>query len=113
MLKMRSITSQLLLPSASAAERAQPPDEFLKVDRAAATASPPYARSVKQQASVEKKVGLGERVAVKGTHSSSKMAIIRDASGLLAICGICRNSLRSIEPEPSLFEMGRARYRGV
>ncbi len=31
------------------------------------------------------------------------MAIIRDASGLLAICGICKNSLRSIEPEPSLF----------
>jgi len=36
------------------------------------------------------------------THSSSNIAIIRDASGLFAICGICRNSLRSIEPEPSL-----------
>jgi hypothetical protein len=43
----------------------------------------------------------------KVTHSSSNMAIIRDASGLLAICGICRNSLRSIEPEPSLFQMRR------
>lgn len=41
----------------------------------------------------------------KDTHSSSKIAIIRDASGLLAICGICRNSLRSIEPEPSLFQV--------
>lgn len=41
----------------------------------------------------------------KATHSSSKMAIMRDASGLLAICGICRNSLRSIEPEPSLFHV--------
>jgi hypothetical protein len=30
------------------------------------------------------------------------MAIIRDASGFVAICGICRNSSRSIEPEPSL-----------
>jgi hypothetical protein len=35
------------------------------------------------------------------------MAIIRDESGLLAICGICMNSLRSIEPEPSLFQMRR------
>ena len=31
------------------------------------------------------------------------MAIIRDASGLFAICGICRNSLRSIDPDPSLW----------
>jgi len=30
------------------------------------------------------------------------MAIIREASGLVAICGIWRNSSRSIEPEPSL-----------
>jgi hypothetical protein len=30
------------------------------------------------------------------------MAIIRDASGFVAICGIWRNSSRSIEPEPSL-----------
>ena len=30
------------------------------------------------------------------------MAIIRDANGLLAICGICKNSSRSIDPEPSL-----------
>jgi len=37
------------------------------------------------------------------THSSSNMAIIRDASGLFAICGICRNSLRSIDPDPSLW----------
>jgi len=35
-------------------------------------------------------------------YSSSKMAIIRDANGLLAICGICKNSSRSIDPEPSL-----------
>jgi hypothetical protein len=31
------------------------------------------------------------------------MAIIRDASGLFAICGIERNSFRSIEPLPSLY----------
>ena len=31
------------------------------------------------------------------------MAIIRDANGLFAICGICRNSLRSIDPDPSLW----------
>lgn len=37
-----------------------------------------------------------------GTYSSSKMAIIRLASGLLAIWGIWRNSSLSIEPEPSL-----------
>lgn len=37
-----------------------------------------------------------------GTHSSSKIAIILDASGFVAIWGICRNSARSIEPEPSL-----------
>ena len=35
-------------------------------------------------------------------YSSSKIAIIRDASGLVAIWGIWRNSSRSIEPEPSL-----------
>lgn len=33
------------------------------------------------------------------TYSSSKIAIIRDASGFVAICGIWRNSSRSIEPE--------------
>jgi hypothetical protein len=55
---------------------------------------------------VGKGVGVGERVVeIKVTHSSSKMAIMRDASGLLAICGICRNSLRSIDPEPSLFHV--------
>jgi len=31
------------------------------------------------------------------------MAIIRDASGLFAICGMERNSFRSIEPLPSLY----------
>lgn len=36
------------------------------------------------------------------THSSSKIAIIRCAKGLFAICGICRNSSLSIEPDPSL-----------
>lgn len=36
------------------------------------------------------------------THSSSNMAIMREASGFEAICGIWRNSSRSIEPEPSL-----------
>jgi hypothetical protein len=51
--------------------------------------------------------GKGDCVIRSCTHSSSNMAIIRDASGLLAICGICRNSLRSIEPEPSLFQMRR------
>ena len=56
-------------------------------------------------------MGLGRKG--YATHSSSNMAIIRDASGLLAICGICRNSLRSIEPEPSLCEMRRTCYRGV
>lgn len=30
------------------------------------------------------------------------MAIIRCAKGLLAICGICKNSSRSIDPDPSL-----------
>lgn len=37
-----------------------------------------------------------------GTHSSSKIAIIREAKGFVAIWGICRNSSRSIDPEPSL-----------
>ena len=51
-------------------------------------------------------MGVGRRgLCDKVTHSSSNMAIMRDESGLLAICGICRNSLRSIEPEPSLFQM--------
>jgi hypothetical protein len=36
------------------------------------------------------------------THLSSKMAIIRCAKGLLAICGIWRNSSLSILPLPSL-----------
>ena len=36
------------------------------------------------------------------THSSSKMAIIREAKGFEAIWGICRNSSRSIDPEWSL-----------
>ena len=36
------------------------------------------------------------------THSSSKIAIIRCARGLFAICGIWRNSSLSMEPEPSL-----------
>ena len=35
-------------------------------------------------------------------YSSSKIAIIRDARGLVAIWGIWRNSSRSIEPDPSL-----------
>src|SRR6266542_6644143 len=34
--------------------------------------------------------------------SSSNIAIILDAKGLFAICGIERNSSRSMEPEPSL-----------
>lgn len=44
------------------------------------------------------------RMATSGeiAHSSSKIAIIRCASGLLAIWGICRNSSLSIVPEPSL-----------
>lgn len=37
-----------------------------------------------------------------GTHSSSKIAIIREANGFVAIWGIWRNSSRSIDPEPSL-----------
>lgn len=111
----RSLTSEFLFSSPSTTERAQPPDEFLKVDRATATASPTArARSAKQQEQQGKRgkesgVGVGEKgiVCDRVTHSSSNMAIIRDASGLLAICGICRNSLRSIEPEPSLFQMRR------
>lgn len=41
------------------------------------------------------------------------MAIIRDASGLFAICGIERNSFRSIEPLPSLRIPAHVSYPGV
>jgi hypothetical protein len=111
-LAARSLTSEFFLSSPSATERAQPPDEFLEINRATATASPPGARSAKQQEEQgkrgkENEVGVGRKGLCNDmvTHSSSNIAIIRDASGLLAICGICRNSLRSIEPEPSLFQM--------
>ena len=36
------------------------------------------------------------------TYSSSKIAIIRCAKGLVAICGICKNSSFDKDPEPSL-----------
>lgn len=62
----RSLTSEFLLSSPSATERAQPSDKFLKVDRATATASPPRARSAKQQEKQGKRgkesgVGVGRR----------------------------------------------------
>jgi hypothetical protein len=39
------------------------------------------------------------------THSWSKIAIIRDANGFVAICGICKNSSRSMDPDPSLINI--------
>lgn len=39
---------------------------------------------------------------IRDTHSSSKIAIIRSASGLFAMAGIWRNSSLSIDPDPSL-----------
>jgi hypothetical protein len=45
------------------------------------------------------------------------MAIMREERGLEAIWGICKNSSRSIEPEPSLgrivrYEKGRGGWGG-
>jgi len=83
------LTPEFFFPSTSTTECAQTTDEFLKVNCSTAT----------------DKKGLhpGQNGKTKTMYSSSKIAIIREARGLLAIWGICRNSSRSIDPEPSLY----------
>lgn len=64
-MSVRSLTSKFLFSSPSATECAQPPNEFLKVDRTTATASPPRARSAKQEQQGKRGkqsgVGVGRR----------------------------------------------------
>jgi hypothetical protein len=79
-------TSKLLLPASPTAECTQPTNELLEVDSASTAAE-----AVRHVPYI-----------VARTCSSSKIAIIRDASGLFAICGIWRNSSRSMDPERSL-----------
>lgn len=89
-------TFQFLFPSTSTAKRAQPANKFLEIDRTSTTV-----QGYEDKVSLIEQSGTTRQKSVK-THSSSKMAIIRDASGLVAICGIWRNSSRSMDPEPSL-----------
>jgi hypothetical protein len=75
----RGLTSQFLLPSSSATERAQPPNEFLKVNRAAATTSPPPARSAKRQEwHVRVGKGVGSGGGRKGCGNKSHALFIKD-----------------------------------
>lgn len=92
-------TLQLLVALSPTAERAQAGDELLEVDRPTTAA-----RALDWVSSTPSTLcassGL-RKESERGTHSSSKMAIIRLASGLVAICGIWRNSSLSIVPLPS------------
>ncbi len=82
------LTSQLLFSSTPITKRAKTTNELLEINR---TTQPTTAISV-----------LDYQESTKGTHSSSKIAIIREANGFVAIWGICKNSSRSIDPERSL-----------
>ena len=100
-------TSELLFTTSFTAKCAQTTYELLKVDRSTSTI-PSLATIL--PASLETSTrGRGRDIDTPAlcwrdgvTYSSSKIAIIRCAKGLFAICGICKNSSRSIEPDPSL-----------
>ena len=89
-------TFQLLLAPASTAKRAKAADKLLEINGPATTDRTRERRQ--RQTTWARAEERGECA----THSSSKMAMSRDARGLFAIWGIWRNSSRSIDPEPSL-----------
>jgi hypothetical protein len=102
-------TAQLLFPSSFAAEGRQAADKLLEVDRSSSAARR-EGQSTSWRVSDSRAEGRAEGRpelssagpdAIRKTYSSSKIAIIRLASGLLAIWGMSRNSSLSIVPEPS------------
>lgn len=81
--RRRGLTFELLFPVPSTAERRQAVHKLLEVHG-------PSTAATGSQTPVSQGVGLVNEE--DGTHSSSKMAIILDANGLVAIAGICKHA---------------------